>query len=341
MKNYKENKIDDKPNPPYYKPKDSKFNFKYLNNGFKIKDNKLRLSIPAQLKKYLREEYSLSPKFLWVEIPDFLLAEGKFFEEIKLIEIKPLRNGNYKIIIIIEVLDSKIKEDNGNYLGIDIGINNLMSCYDNHQQQSFIISGSQYLSINRYFDKKIKYYQSILNGQGKKTSSRIESLYRQRRRQLNHLLHAATKKIVDYCRINNISRVIIGDIKKIRQNANLGKKNNQKLHKLPFDKLYKLLEYKLALAGILLIKKNEKYTSQCSPYTPKVSKKYAQKKNRVKRGLYVDQKKEIAINADIVGAYNILRKYLQQRKKGPKIKLKPQGLTNTKKYSWNNQQFIA
>ncbi len=81
--------------------------------------------------------------------------------------------------------------------------------------------------------------------------------------------------IVDYCVHNHISKVIIGDIKGIRKNKNLGKVINQKLHSLPYDRIYSLLSYKFAKQGIELIKQKEVYSSQVSPFAPEVSKKYA------------------------------------------------------------------
>ena len=73
-----------------------------------------------------------------------------------------------------------------------------------------------------------------------------------------------------------------------------------------------MLEYKLSLYGITLIKQKESYSSQCPPSTIKVSKKYAAKKNRKYRGLYIDGNN--IYNADMVGSYNILRLYLQKKK---------------------------
>ena len=55
------------------------------------------------------------------------------------------------------------------------------------------------------------------------------------------------------------------------------------------------------------------YTSQCSPFAPSVSKEYADKKKRVKRGLYKEG--NAVFNADAVGAFNILRKYLKENEK--------------------------
>jgi putative transposase len=68
-----------------------------------------------------------------------------------------------------------------------------------------------------------------------------------------------------------------------------------------------MLEYKLKLYGISLKKQEESYSSQCSPWSEEVSAVYACKNNRVQRGLYRDGSN--VLNADVVGAFNILRKY--------------------------------
>ena len=344
IKEYEKNpkKFTDKPGTPHYKSKDSKFNIRYLNNGFKINNNKIRLSIPRQLKKYLKEEYTITQNYLWIKVPEELLSGNRnILENTCRIEIKPVEDRIYKIILIYKVDIPDIKDNNDNYLAIDLGINNLMTCYDNNNQECFIIDGGQYLSINRYFDKKIKHYQSIINAQGKKTSKRIQKLYVKRRKQLAHLIHTSTKKITDYCVDHDITRVVVGDIKGIRDNSNLGKRNNQKLHKLPFETIYKQLEYKLKLKGILLIKQDESYTSRCSPYSPEVCKKYAARKNRIYRGLYLDREKKKVFNADIVGAYNILRKYIQKKNKENTVNCTPEKINEVKKYKWNRQRFCA
>lgn len=71
-----------------------------------------------------------------------------------------------------------------------------------------------------------------------KSTKRIDSLYNKMHLQLNHYFHSATKAAVDYCIKNDISKVVIGDIKDIRENANLGKANNQKFHALPYGKIF-------------------------------------------------------------------------------------------------------
>ena len=93
--------------------------------------------------------------------------------------------------------------------------------------------------------------------------------------------------MVEYCIKNEIRTVVVGDIRNVRKGNNLGKKTNQKLHGLPYDKIYGMLEYKLKLAGIRFVRQEESYTSQCSPYADVVSKEAAEKSNRKERGLYV------------------------------------------------------
>ena len=85
-----------------------------------------------------------------------------------------------------------------------------------------------------------------------------------------------------------------------------------------------MLEYKLKLYGIQLIKREENYTSQCSPLAPEVSKRYAEASNRKERGIYITN--GVRYNADAVGAFNILRKYLSVS--GKQKELSVTGLKN-------------
>ena len=64
--------------------------------------------------------------------------------------------------------------------------------------------------------------------------------------------------------------------------------------------------------------------SQCSPLSPEVSKSYAEASNRKERGMYVAD--GMRYNADAVGAFNILRKYVSVT--GKKKELSVTGLKN-------------
>jgi putative transposase len=327
------------PKPPGYKH--NNFNIRYLNNGFTVSEQMIRLCIPKNQKEYISKKYDMTVDFLYIRIPEkYKGIEGN----IKVIEIIPIqKSSRYEVSIIVELPQTLLKEDNGIYMAIDLGINNLITCHAS-TGKSMIISGRQLLSLNRYYDKEIGYYQSIAYAQQSaagvkypKDTKRIRQMYKKRRKQVEHILHAATKQVMDFALQEDVSRIIIGDITHIRDGSKWGRVNNQKLHKWPFGKIINLLSYKAQDRGINIDMQEEKYTSQCSPHALEVSKEHARRSNRKHRGLYVVECK--AYNADCVGAYNILKKYLCRI--GHKTIPAVVGLDTPKAYRWNNHCFVV
>ena len=71
-----------------------------------------------------------------------------------------------------------------------------------------------------------------------------------------------------------------------------------------------MLEYKCKRIGIKLVQQEESYTSKCDSLAFEEVKHHTKYKgSRVKRGLFLSSLGK-ALNADINGALNILRKYL-------------------------------
>ena len=320
---------------PKFKGRDEKFNFVFLKDAIvRESEDTLRFTISKQLKKYLKEKHKIKNEFLYVKFKE--LPE----DNIKQVEFKPISNNEFEVSIVYDYTELPPKEDNGRYLSIDIGVKNLLTCYDNYNKKSFIMSGKQLLSINRYFDKEIskiqKAYYSQQSAKGVKyfkNSKRVSNLYKKRNKQVAHLLHCVTKYVADYCMDNHINTVVIGDIAGIRDNANLGKNNNQKFHKLPYAQITNKLKYKLTKCGVSFATQKESYSSQCSPFSEGVSKKYATPKKRVKRGLFIDNR--IKMNADSVGAFNILRLYLKAKK--IVLTLEPKGLSMVKRINFDSK----
>lgn len=292
------------PKPPYFKKESIAITYMQMGIMHSSLSEKVRLSLPKQLMEHMKEEYGISERFLYLENIIF-----RTMDNIKQIRIYPPENNEANIIVIYEVSDTKLKEDNGHYLSIDPGLHNLFTCVDSVNGNTFI-AGRKYLSITYYFDKEIGRVQSqwysIQKTDHPKGSKHIQHLYEKKQNSVRDYLHKVTRSIVSYCVENDISVVVIGDIKGIRENNDHGRINNRKLHGWPYEQIYTMLEYKLKAKGIKLIKQQESYSSQVSPLSPKVSKAYAKKTKRVNRGLYKDG--EHQWNADVVGAYNILRK---------------------------------
>jgi len=125
------------------------------------------------------------------------------------------------------------------------------------------------------------------------------------------MIHTISKKIVDEAKKNNvktivIGEIVIGDITDIRKDKHWRKKQSQKLHSWSFSKLTQQIEYKSVLSGIRFVRVNERNTSKtCSCCGDN------RKNNRIKRGLYKCKICGRIQNADVNGATNILKKYLQ------------------------------
>lgn len=272
----------------------------------------VRLSLPKQLMTYMKSAYGISGKFLYLKNQIF-----KTTDVIKQIKIYPPKGSECRIIVIYEVEDVPLLPDNGRYLSIDLGLHNLMTCYNSSSGETFIV-GRKYLSYCHYFNKEIARMQSqwaksqyAHEIKYPKTSNHVRKLFQKKNDTINDYLHKCTRYIVSYCKMYDIRTVVIGDITNIRKDSDLGNVTNQKLHNLPYSKIYIMLAYKLAMEGIRLVIQKESYSSQCSPLAGGVSEQYACKTNRVKRGLYVDGIH--SWNADSVGAFNILRLYFQEK----------------------------
>jgi putative transposase len=295
------------PRPPRFKR--DKIAITYIQNGFKLSDDTLQLSLSKQLKDYMAETYGIHETYLFLKNKHF-----KNMKSVKQVQIYPPKpNGECEVILIYEVDDVPLKEDNQKYLSIDLGLHNLMTCFDNATAKTFIV-GRRYLSLCRKYDKQIARIQSqwdkCQSSKGVKyprKSKHVLSLYKKKQNCINDTLHKLTHYLVNYCVENDIHTLVIGDIKNIRKDSNFGAKINQKLHGLPYEKIYELLTYKCAMVGINFIKQEESYSSQCSPNAEAVTKENACKNNRIRRGCY--REGTCIYNADSVGAYNILRKY--------------------------------
>lgn len=298
------------PRPPRFKQENMAITYMQMGIVHDPGSDVVRLSIPKNLKDFMQKQYGIHENYLYLENKIF-----KNMDAIKQIKLYPPENGSMEIIIIHEVPDTNLVPDNGHYLSIDLGLHNLMTCYDSSGKA--MIVGRRYLTICWKYDKVISkvqsaWYSSQVNAGIKypKSSKHIQRLYEKKRNTVTDYLHKVTRYIADYCKEHGISKVIIGDITHIRKNKDLGHVTNQKLHALPFARIYQMLSYKLARYGIDFVKQTEAYTSQCSPLSVDVSKASASKKQRVKRGLYRENGQ--IWNADAVGAYNIMRVYLKE-----------------------------
>ena len=239
----------------------------------------------------------------------------------KIDEIRIIPTGKnpvkFKLELSYTVLNEKKKAVNNSYLSIDPGLNNLVTCLNGNNGESFIIDGRYMKSVNQLYNKRVAKIQSEIDkrkNQNLEVNGLIQNknkITRKRNNKINDYFHRATKYIVDYCLKNNINKIIFGENKEQKQEINLGSVNNQNFVFLPHAKFKAILKYKAAEKGIDYAPIEESYTSKTSfiDLEPmKHQEKYLGR--RIKRGMF-KTKDGLLINADVNGAANILRKYLE------------------------------
>ena len=216
------------------------------------------------------------------------------------------KNGFIALEIVYNKKEKDLMSDNGNYLGVDLGLNNLASCVSNNGL-CFIINGKPLKSINQYYNKKVSFLKSKLKD-NKQVSKQIISLTNKRNNKIKDYLHKASRILINQVVSNGINTIVIGHNKYWKQEINIGKRNNQNFVSIPFNDLISMISYKATLEGINVKIVEESYTSKCSFLDNEdICKHDTYKGRRVKRGLFNTSLGRV-INADINGAFNIIRK---------------------------------
>ncbi len=295
--------IKGKPKMPGYKVQE-KTMITFTKYAIRREKREIKLSI----SKKMQEEFKVkSLNFLIPKKLEKLIN----LESIKMIRIGEIKNGKIKMYIIYEKEEKKL-ELGGNTIAIDLGMDNLAACTNINNSNSMIIAGESLKSKIGYINKEIdrlKGIQMKMEGSKRyKNTKRINRLYEQRRNYTNTYMHKASRMIINYAKENGCSRIIIGDIKNIKQNM----KRNKRFVEMPLQNLVEKIEYKAKLEGIEVEKITEEYTSGVSSIDKEeINRKYYNKSRRIKRGLFKTNKGKI-INSDINGSLNILRKYIKE-----------------------------
>ena len=147
------------PRPPRFKQESIPITYMQMGIVHERDTDRVRLSLPKTLKKYMEETYQIHENFLYLENKIF-----RGMDQIKQLRIYPPEKGNCKIIVVYEIPDQEELPQNGHELSIDLGLHNLMTCYDSGNGKTFIL-GRKYLALERYFHKEIARVQAQWYGQ--------------------------------------------------------------------------------------------------------------------------------------------------------------------------------
>ncbi len=133
-----------------------------------------------------------------------------------------------------------------------------------------------------------------------------------RKNQVNDYLNKAVRYIIDFCISRKIGTIVVGYNPTLKQETNMGKRNNQNFVQIPIFTLRAKLESLCERYGLNYVEQEESYTSKASSldkddipiYNADNPCKRKFSGRRVKRGLYKTQDGHL-INADCNGSLNI------------------------------------
>ncbi|NJE00472.1 RNA-guided endonuclease TnpB family protein [Thermococcus sp. JdF3] len=190
--------------------------------------------------------------------------------------------------------------------GIDLGVNNLMAVYV-ESGESFLVNGRPLKSIDFYWRRKIADYQSKLNKSGQKTSRRLKRMHEGAKLQAKHYINTAVRGTVQRLYELGVSKIVVGYPRGIARNSGKGKKQNFLLsHVWRFNTVIKRLKEVAEEYGIEVMVVGEAFTSQTCPVCGK-----PHEGARFVRGLFKCRATGLVFNADLVGAFNILKKVVK------------------------------
>lgn len=285
-------KYSGQPKLPKYKPKDGKMVLPLTNQQVKIKGELLHFP-----KSFCG--FTVKPRCITLDN----------FEKINQVRVVP--NGQsfcLEVVYSISV-ESELRSDNGRYMSIDLGLDNLATVVTNVGLNPIIVNGKGLKSDNQYYNKKKAHYQSVAKQMNNQYyTNRLYRLTQKRNLKVEDYLHKASRYIVDLALENQINTIVIGNNKNWKQSSSLGKATNQAFVSIPHQKLIDKICYKAQLCGINVILTEESYTSGTSFLDNELPEKsYYNKQRRVKRGLFVSNE-GIKINADVNAAFQIMKK---------------------------------
>ena len=278
------------PKLPKYKAKEGYFPLVLTNQNCKLKDGVIR---------FPRTFQGFTVKAIFACQPEAVFKQARFIPH----------GGEIDLELVYELPEVEEKADNGKYAAIDIGVDNLAALVWNTGERPVLLKGTPLKSVNQYYNKQIAKCRSICElMNGRHSSKRIARLTAKRNRKIVDYLHKASCKVIDLCAEQDVSVLVVGKNKGWKQEVNLGRKVNQSFVQLPFARFIQMLQYKAESIGMKVVLTEESYTSGTSFLDGEVpTKDHYDKSRRVYRGLFQanDGRK---INADVNGAYQIMRK---------------------------------
>ncbi|HAJ59624.1 MAG TPA: transposase [Cyanobacteria bacterium UBA8543] len=251
----------------------------------------------------------------------FPIPERVRDKQVKEIRILPKYGAKFFDVAYVYEQEDETQVVGTEVIGIDLGVGNLATCVTT-TGKAFVIDGKPLKARNQWYNKRNARLQSIKDIQGiEKLTLQQANLLDKRNHQIKDYLNKAVRRIVDFCLSEGVGKVVVGYNPGIKQDANMGTRNNQNFVQIPYYILRCKLQSLCERVGINYAEQEESYTSKASApdgddipsYNSDNRQTYSFSGKRISRGLYRTKTGQL-INADANGSLNILRKHLNLSK---------------------------
>jgi putative transposase len=196
--------------------------------------------------------------------------------------------------------------------GIDLGEIHMAVSHDG--EHTHILNGRLLRSKRHYRNKLMAELESKISRK-KKGSKRRKKLIRSKQKQLRKIKHQiqdiehkSTTRLVSTLYEEGVQTLVIGDVRDLRQDNDVGSTNNQKIHQWSFGTARHMLTYKAERVGMSVVLQDEHRTSRTCPVCCHCRK--SKPKGRVFR--CTNKQCGWTWHRDGVGVINIRKKYREE-----------------------------
>ena len=306
-------------------------------NSLKSENVKHKVSIPKYFKNYKTKQtipkllicrndcYRIDRDYIYISCSKDLKKEygnkglmkirykgrRKWIGEQKAMEIKYIPYIKKFYTYQTEEIDSTpldFKEEN--ICSIDLGIKRYITTYIKNSKDISLIYESEHIFEDYLtLSKKLAYYQARTKQENNKyTTHRIRRLYLKRRRKLHNYLNNIVAHLFRKLKQYNVSKVVIGELKGIRDSQiPTYYKNKKRINEMiqnfwSLDLFKRKLQNKCEEFGIELVLIDEAHTSSTCP----ICNERVSPNDRTFNCPQCRYKQD----RDVVGSINILKKYI-------------------------------
>ncbi|MGK7897590.1 MAG: RNA-guided endonuclease InsQ/TnpB family protein [Xenococcus sp. (in: cyanobacteria)] len=248
--------------------------------------------------------------------PEIIIPSGTGFKTEQLAEVRivPLLGKLWAEYVYQVKTQQAVGLDYSQGIGIDPGVSNWLTAVSS-KGKSFIICGKKIKSINQRYNKKVAQYKK--DKPQKYWDDYLNQLTHKRNCQMRDACSKAARFVINYCLNHGIGNIVFGWGQGVKNESNLGKKNNQNFVQIPTSRLKDRIKQLAESVGIRFIETEEAYTSKSDFLARDLLFKYGEKPReykfsgrRITRGTY--RSKFGLICADALGGINCLKKVATQ-----------------------------